>query len=76
MKLIPVDSGVAPVRSEYKKILTDFVESEEQVSEVTEYDTSLSNVVVGLRKTAERHDMPVRVFQRKGRVFLVRTEQL
>lgn len=76
MKLTPVDASVAPIRSEYKKILTEFIESEEQVSEVTEYEGSLSNVVVNLRKTAERNDMPVRVFQRKGRVFLVRTEQL
>lgn len=76
MKLIPVDSGVAPIRSEYRKILTDFVESEEQVSEVTEYDTSTNNAVVNLRKTAERNDMPVRVFQRKGHIYLLRTEQL
>lgn len=76
MKLTPVDAEVLPVRSVYKKLLTDFIESDAEASEVTEYKGSLSSVVVALRKTAERNDMPVRVFQRKGRIFLLRTEQL
>lgn len=76
MKLTPVDMSVPPMRSAYKQILTEFIESGDEVAEVTEYEGSLSNVVVALRKTAERHDMPVRVFQRKGHIYLLRTEQL
>lgn len=76
MKLTPVDVSIPPVRSAYKQILTEFVESDDEVAEVTEYETSINNVTHNLRKAVERNDMPVRVFQRKGRIFLVKTEQL
>ena len=76
MKLTPVDVSIPPVRSEYKQILTEFVESDDEVAEVTEYETSINNVTHNLRKAVERNEMPVRVFQRKGRIFLVKTEQL
>lgn len=76
MKLTPVDVSIPPVRSEYKQILTEFVESGDEVAEVTEYETSINNVTHNLRKAVDRNGMPVRVFQRKGRIFLVKTEQL
>jgi hypothetical protein len=76
MKLTPVDPSAAPSRSEYGKILKEFVESGNDVAEVTDYDTSFNNVANCLRVYVSRHDYPVRVFQRKGRIYLLRTEQL
>lgn len=79
MKLVKVngaDVGIGPRdRGKWVAIVNEFIASDMDVAEVTEFDVGLNGAYNGMRSMVSRHGLPVRVVRRKNRLFLVRTEE-
>ena len=77
MKLKKVD--VIPTEQEHsgknKRLMQDFLESGYKVAEVEiDENQKLRNTANTLRVVAKRKNMPIRVVERSGKIYLKRTD--
>lgn len=79
MKLVKVNGADVGIgqrgQGKWVAIVNEFIASDMQVAEVTEFDGGLDGAYNGMRSMVSRHGLPVRVVRRKNRLFLVRTEE-
>ena len=74
MKLKEIEEVPDKRYAEYAELVNEFISSGMKCAEVTDFKCGPYNAAGTLRKYIERHGLPVRAGQRKGRVFLARTD--
>jgi len=76
-KLKPVEgiqiSPRAP-RGIYREMIEKFLAGNDKAAEVVDESRKPFNLVIGLRNAAKSGSFPVHVTQKKGRVYLLRSE--